>query len=375
MKAGQNYLVLETQAQGFPQWVPYPGQLRLQAFSHLASGANLVAYWHWHSIHNSAETYWKGLLSHDFRPNPTYDEARTIGRDFAALGPQLVNLHKANQVAILFSNEALTAFNAFSFGWGARENYNDVLRPAYDALYRMNVGVDFVDPSSTDFGKYKLLIVPALYAAPDALLQRLNRFVEDGGHVVYTFKSGFSDEHVKVRTTRQPGVIVEACGVSYTQFTIPKGVSVTSPYPVQKGNDAARYWMELLTPTTAKVLARYDHPVWGRYAALTENAHGKGLATYLGFMPSEELLGKILEDAVRKAGLWSADQDLAFPLITKSGVNRQGKVVRYYFNYSVRAATFKYQHNAGKDLLSSQAVSKDSQQQLAPWGVMIVLED
>jgi beta-galactosidase len=375
LKAGQNYLVLETQAQGFPQWVPYPGQLRLQAFSHLASGANLLAYWHWHSIHNSAETYWKGLLSHDFRPNPTYDEARTIGRDFAALGPQLVDLRKANRVAILFSNEALTAFNAFSFGWGARENYNDVLRPAYDALYRMNVGVDFVDPSSTDLGKYKLLIVPALYAAPDALLERLNRFVEDGGHVVYTFKSGFSDEHVKVRTTPQPGIIVEACGVSYTQFTIPRGVSVTSPYPVQKGNDTARYWMELLTPTTAKVLARYDHPVWGQYAALTENVHGKGLATYLGFMPSEELLGKILADAVRKAGLWSADQDLAFPLITKSGVNPQGKLVRYYFNYSARAATFEYPHDAGKDLLSTQAVSRDSQQQLPPWGVMIVIED
>ena len=140
MKAGQNYLVIETQAQGFPQWVPYPGQLRLQAFSHLASGANMLAYWHWHSIHNSAETYWKGLLSHDFRPNPTYDEAKTIGRDFAAIGSHLVNLRKTNQVAILFSNEALTAFNAFGFGWGARENYNDVLRPVYDALYRMNVG-------------------------------------------------------------------------------------------------------------------------------------------------------------------------------------------------------------------------------------------
>jgi beta-galactosidase len=55
---GTNYLVIETQAQAFPNWVPYPGQLRLQAFSHLASGANMVAYWPWHSIHNSAETYW-----------------------------------------------------------------------------------------------------------------------------------------------------------------------------------------------------------------------------------------------------------------------------------------------------------------------------
>jgi beta-galactosidase len=375
MKGGRNYLVLETQAQGFPQWLPYPGQLRLQAFSHFASGANLVEYWHWHSIHNSAETYWKGLLSHDFQPTPTYDEAKTVGRDLARIGSHLVDLRVRNQVAILFSNEALTAFNAFSFGWGARENYNDVLRPAYDALYRMNVGVDFVDPSSTSLEQYRLIVVPALYAAPDSLLQRLNGFVKNGGHVVYTFKSGFADEHVKVRSTPQPGLSGEACGVSFSQFTLPKGVAVTTPYSLQKGNDAVRYWMELLTPTTAKTIARYDHPAWSQYAALTENVYGKGLATYVGFMPSDELLGEILEDAVRKAGLWGADQQTAFPVVTKSGTNRQQKAVRYYFNYSASAATFSYPHGAGKDLLSGQAVPQGSPQQLPPWGVRIVLED
>lgn len=46
MRGGQNYLVIETQAQGFPEWTPFPGQLRLQAFSHLASGATMVGYWH-----------------------------------------------------------------------------------------------------------------------------------------------------------------------------------------------------------------------------------------------------------------------------------------------------------------------------------------
>jgi len=60
IKGGANYLVLETQAQGQPAWLPYPGQLRLQAYSHLASGADSVMYWHWHSIHNSFETYWRG---------------------------------------------------------------------------------------------------------------------------------------------------------------------------------------------------------------------------------------------------------------------------------------------------------------------------
>lgn len=38
-----NYLVLECQAQAFKYWTPYPGQLRLHAYSHLASGAGGAA--------------------------------------------------------------------------------------------------------------------------------------------------------------------------------------------------------------------------------------------------------------------------------------------------------------------------------------------
>ena len=64
------YLITETNAQTIgwdskTQFPPYDGQLRLNVYSHLASGANMVAYWHWHSLHYGQETYWKGVLSHD----------------------------------------------------------------------------------------------------------------------------------------------------------------------------------------------------------------------------------------------------------------------------------------------------------------------
>ncbi|WP_035668710.1 beta-galactosidase [Flavobacterium sp. 83] len=376
MKGGKNYLVIETEAQGFAQWVPYTGQLRLQAFSHLASGANMVEYWHWHSIHNSAETYWKGLLSHDFEPNPTYNEAKTIGKDFERLSSHLVNLKKKNKVAVLFSNEALTAFKWFGFGWGSKESYNDILRPFYDALYRMNVGVDFVDPSSTNLEDYKLLVVPALYAAPDSLLQRLNLFVKNGGHIVYTFKSGFSDQNVKVRTSKQPGIIEEACGINYSQFTIPENVTLKAdPYNVGVENNKVSTWMELITPTTAKVLAYYDHPVWGKYAAITENNYGKGLATYIGCVTSTAVIEKIVAGALKKADLWGLDQQLSFPLITKSGVNEKGKTIHYYFNYSSVTSSFSYPYKEGKELLSAESIIKNKEVQLEPWGVKIIEEN
>ncbi len=376
MKDGKNYFVIETEAQGFPQWVPYPNQLRLQAFSHLASGANMVSYWHWHSIHNSAETYWKGLLSHDFEPNPTYNEAKTIGRDFDRLSDKLINLKKNNDVAILFSNEALTAFNAFSFGWGTKENYNDILRPLYDALYKMNVGTDFIDPSVNDFNKYKLLIVPALYAASDDLLNKLNLYVKNGGHIVFTFKSGFSDENVKVRSTVQPGIINEACGISYSQFTIPKNVSLKDdPYKVGAVDNKVQTWMELITPTTAKVLAYYNHPVWGKYAAITQNAYGKGIATYIGCMTSAALNEKILKEALEKANLWGMNNELHFPLIVKTGVNKNGKKIHYYFNYSANPKTFNYPHKKGKELLSNNTITQNATMTLEAWGIKIIEED
>ena len=370
LKGGQNYLVMETQAQGFPEWTPYPGQLRLQAFSHLASGANMVSYWHWGTTANAIETYWRGLLSQDFRPNPTYEEARTIGADFGRLGPKLVNLRKQNRIAIYVSNRALTGFDAFK---PSGVSYNEVLRPFYDALYRMNAEVDFIDPSTRDLTPYKLIVVPALYVASDAEIERLNAFASAGGHLFYTFKSGFSDENVKVRATVQPGLIAKAAGVEYSQFTPPVGVGVKGEAVGPAGEDnAVRWWMELLTPTTAQVEARYDHPVWGRYAAMTRNSYGRGEVAYLGFMPSDALVERILEQEVKRAGLWAAPQTYRFPLIVRSGQLSNGHAVHYFLNYSDKPV--HYALGAGVELLSGRKATPGSMLDLPAWGVAIVEE-
>ena len=52
----------------------------------------MVEYWHWHSIHNAIESYWKGVLSHDLRPNRLYTECSVIGNELKKYGHKLVNL-------------------------------------------------------------------------------------------------------------------------------------------------------------------------------------------------------------------------------------------------------------------------------------------
>ncbi|MEH7545804.1 beta-galactosidase [Neobacillus vireti] len=365
-----NYFVLETEAQAFKNWTPYPGQLRLQAYSHLASGADMVAYWHWHSIHNSAETYWKGLLSHDFKPNPVYNEAKVIGAEFQELSDHLVHLKKQNKVAFIISNESYTSMNWFPFS--DNKNYNDVFRRLYDELYKLNIECDVINPTFTNLQEYDLLIVPSLYTVNDKFLHQLNDFVHQGGHVLYTFKSGFTNENVQVRTITQPGIISEACGVEYSLFVEPgltglKGFLLeidSSEGPVQE-------WMELLTPSTADVLAYYDHPHWGQYAGITHNSYGKGTATYIGFFPSEAVVKSVIEFVISKIPSIEKE-NLGFPIITKAGKNQFGKNIRYYFNYSDNAETIRYTYSSGRELLCKKEVQTGDTLEIKPWDVVII---
>ncbi|WP_245705997.1 Beta-galactosidase C-terminal domain [Catalinimonas alkaloidigena] len=81
-----------------------------------------------------------------------------------------------------------------------------------------------------------------------------------------------------------------------------------------------------------------------------------------------------MEEAVKNAGLWGTDQALRFPLITRSGVNAQGKRIHYYFNYSAEEQTLRYPHGTGTELLADQRIAKNATLTLPAWGVKIVEE-
>ena len=376
-----NYLVLETEAQGYPGWTPYKGQLRLQAYSHLASGANSVMYWHWHSIHNSFETYWRGLLSHDMQENAPYREACIIGNEFFRLGSHLVNLKKKNDVAILVSNEALTALKWFGIEANAAGDndigYNDVVRWLYDALFKMNIECDFVWPESDNLDQYKAIFVPALYAAPDELLEKLKQYTANGGTLVATFKTAFANENVKASHEMQPHILSKCFGISYQQFTFPKntGLSGSIINGTAKGADEkaeAKVFMELLMPQEAEVLASYDHYNWKEYAAITKNHYGKGTAIYIGCMTDDNTLKAVITEALNSAEVEIPEYN--WPVIIRKGSNDLGKCVRYILNYSAEEQNVVYHGANGTELFSGEAVQDGETVTVSPWNVKIVEE-
>jgi beta-galactosidase len=373
----KNYLVTETNAQtkGWDskgQFPPYDGQLRLSVYGHVASGANLVEYWHWHSLHYGQETYWKGVLGHDLAPNRVYGELARVASELKDVGPRLVNLKKEAKVAILHSIDSHQGIRFMPFH--DTVNYAAVESQMHQALYRLNVDVDFVFPETADLSAYRVLVVPPLYVASDETLEKIKAYVRGGGHAVVAFKSGFCNEYSTVRSTRQPGLLREAVGASYQEFSTLREPVALKGDPFGAGaENKVSVWAEMLESEGAQVLASYDHPFFGRWAAITRNTFGKGTLTYVGTHLSDALMEKLLLNVLRLAELAGPEQALPRSVRLRQGTTPSGDHLRFFFNYSAQPVKVAYPFGAAEDWLTKRPVKRGALT-LEPWGVAIIAE-
>ena len=372
-----NYLVTETNAQTIgwdsrTQYPQYPGQLRLVVYTHLAAGANMVEYWHWHSLHYGQETYWKGVLSHDLEPNRTYAEVSRVASELKKLGAQLVDLKKDDKVAILFSADSANALSYMPVS--DHVNYMTVLKQMYDALYDLNIEPDFVQAGDPNLSRYKVLLVPPLYSTSDRVLQQISDYVKNGGQVVMAFKSGFTNEYSTVRDVMAPGPLRAAAGFHYQEFTnLAEPEPLTpDPYGVGEQNKGS-VWEEFLVPETAQVVASFDDPYW-HFPAIMRNQYGGGTLTYEGTFLTDTLQREVIREVLRRAGLTGPDQNLPGVVKVRHGRNAQGKLLHYYLNFSGEEQTFSYPYGNGSDLLTNASARQGQAFKLKPWDLAIVAE-
>ena len=198
-------------------------------------------------------------------------------------------------------------------------------------------------PESANLADYKVIVVPPLYVASDALLTKLINYARNGGHLVMSFKSGFTNEYDTVRWSRMPGVPREAAGFSDQEFS------------------------NLKQP-----LAYYDHPFFGKYPAITRNRFGKGTLTYEGTCLSDQHQEKVLQDILEVASLAGADQQLPKPVHVEHGTSPAGIRMHYFLNYSGEAQTFAYAY--GADVLTGRTYARSAGVTLPAWDLAIIEE-
>jgi beta-galactosidase len=134
------------------------------------------------------------------------------------------------------------------------------------------------------------------------------------------------------------------------------------------------YFMELLKPDGAEVLAGYEHRYWGSYAALTRHTYGEGAAYYVGAFLEKEQLKEIYKKAAADAGIERAFPGAKWPVTVRSGQNQAGHKLHYVFNYSEEEQYVVCPLEKATDLLTDTEYKKGDSITLGDWDLVILEE-
>lgn len=318
---GSRFYVTEAQATsiGGPSAnvPPYPGQLKLMAHLFASRGAELLAYWHWHTLHYGFETYWGGVLGHDLEPNRIFEEVSELGAELRRLAPELEGMVPHADVAMLHSRDSMTALSFMPplanpvSGAGDRGSYHRIFSRLYIGALAARLQVRVVYPDS-DWTGPRVLVVPALYIASDELLERLVAHASAGHHVVITFRSGYADQWARVRAVRAPGVLRRPAGCSYQEYTNlaqpvrlrPADLDASLVGCPHLGPEArAESWADGLQLEGATALWGYDHPFLRTFPALVTHKVDEGRVTWLGTLPDRTSCAALLTWALAERGV------------------------------------------------------------------------
>ncbi len=347
----ERFLVTETNAQSIDgSWnnrPPWPGQLRQAAFALISRGASMIEYWHWHTLPYGTETYWGGVIPHSLRPGRVYREVAEIGNELKGL--DLEGFEPDADVALLWSNPSNWALQFFpplatADGQPDPASYERI----FDAYHRgvIDSGAQARILHLAQAGelgaqalaeKYPVLIAPALYVADDAELELLRDYAAAGGHLVIGIRTGYGDEEARARIAVAPAVLGEAAGVHYDEYSnLSEPVEVTGDLA-----GAGTAWIDGLIVDGAEVVARYVHPRFGEFPAVTTSGHGEGRITTVGTVPDSRLAAALVHWLVPHRIADELLPDRALPVTVSSGTLGNGRRAWFLFNWSGDEITVK----------------------------------
>lgn len=287
----KNFWVMEQQS-GPCGWdkfgtTPRPGQLRLWTYQAIAHGCEGMVYFRFKSALFGMEQYWLGLVDHDGIPRRRFEEIKQTGEEIQRLSDIFVGTENKTDVLIVKSYEDVWSHKIKSHIDGF--DYRDLLYSYYKA--NNNLGTNPVCGGEDMISdKYKVIYMPAYVMASDEIKVMLEKYVENGGTLVLTYRSGIKDLNNNMITSTLPGHFRSLAGVTAQEFdSAPIEVSLSD------GFGKSTLWRDILETETAQTVAKYDGEYYAGTPAITVNNSGKGRVWYIGCDLEESAIFKLVK--------------------------------------------------------------------------------
>ena len=180
--------------------------------------------------------------------------------------------------------------------WRHRNNYSAAIKSAAAPL-------DFISEND-DFTNYPFLIAPAYQLIDSSLVLKWKNYVENGGHLILTCRTGHKDKTGHFFESGWAGPIASLIGSDIDFFDmLPSDTYGTVRY----NNKEYKWntWSEILTPHQGTdVLAVYSNQYYSGKPAVVSRHLGSGTITFIGVASHDGLLERqIVRDVYARAGV------------------------------------------------------------------------
>ncbi|MEW9871635.1 beta-galactosidase [Arthrobacter sp. HS15c] len=304
LSGGTPWLLIESATSGV-NWrehnVPkQPGELRIDAFSAIARGADGVCFFQFRQSRFGAERFHSAVVPLAGENTRVFREVADLGKDLQTLR-ELAGTPCAATIAVLFDWDS----------WWAAESADtptnrlavlDQLQAYYGPLRRRGLAVEVVHPSA-DLGRFDLVLAPSLFLLSRENADGLGAYVRRGGHLVVGPFSAVADSNGHLAPGRFPGVLADLLGVDGEEW-VPLASSVGVVFG-EAPTGQARIWAEdlALNSGTAEVMAHFGGGRLEGRPAVVRNRTGAGHSWYVGADLPAEALELVLADALERAGI------------------------------------------------------------------------
>ncbi len=350
----RNFWLIETQP-GHVNWAGKnnslnKGEAHAMAWHAIAHGADAVLYWQWRPAPGGQEQYHGSLVDQSGQPRPFYEEAQTLGREIQRVSGLLEGSTVNARVAMLNSYDSRWSieFQRHHSDFDYVSHFNHYYRP----LAVNNVNVDIISADEALDG-YQLVIAPALLILNEQRVASLVNFVQRGGYLILTLRTGMKDEFNALLPARQPGPLAVLSGVEVEEY-----YALVEPAPVQGKllEGTSDLWAErlrIIDQEKTIAVARYGKSNgWlDDQVAIAVHPYGKGMVYTVGAYLDEASQQVLMDHIVRIAGIHSMKSPAGVE--TRARLSPVGQQIVFIINHTPSEQTVNppwpaWDHLAGK---------------------------
>ncbi|WP_202020444.1 beta-galactosidase [Mucilaginibacter mali] len=279
---------------------PMPGAVRMWIYHVFAGGNKFVCTYRFRQPLVGGEQYHNGIM----KPNGI-EVARSGAEYITALkeiaqlkkqykpGPEPAD-YKARRTAILYNVD-----NRWEMDNQPQTNQWDFMKHMmkyYGVVKSFGAPVDFIG-EETDFSKYPVMVAPAYQLLDPKLVARWKAYVEQGGHLILSSRTGEKDREARIWEGRFAEPIYSLLGIKelyYDQLPENRMAKVAMDGKLFNWNN----WGDVLQGAAAGTkMALYNDQFYKGETAVLNRKLGKGTVTYIGADTDD---GKLEKDVLRK---------------------------------------------------------------------------